>query len=140
MCLSIRMESGVVYVAWPFRGRIFLHLRDHFDGKPEWVDGVVHCEPWQAHIDLVRLPPIPPLPTPNPLPRADDFLVHLATIAVGHNFLVGLTNFGHVLKFSLQLGDLEDQDGENVGIRVLNTAITAGHARWDYVSNASAVS
>lgn len=137
MCLSIRMESGTVYVAWPFRGRAFLQMRDHFDGKPEWDEGVVHCEPWKAQIDLVRLPPIPSLPPSDPLSQEEPgFPSQLSTIAVGHNFLVGLTNFGHVLTINLEQGDLDGFDGEagqDVGIRVLNAAIAAGRVRWEYV-------
>ena len=80
-------------------------------------DGTVPCVTWDLDITPTRLPSIPPLPdllnTGNP---KTSQITELVQIAAFQDHIVGLTNFGHVLKF----GSLSDENNALQG-------------RWEYV-------
>jgi SCF-associated factor 1 len=69
-------------------------------------------------ITPTRLPSIPPLPVllNTGHPKTPQ-ITELVQIAAFDNHIVGLTNYGHVLKF----GSLHDENGASQG-------------RWEYVS------
>jgi len=81
-------------------------------------DGRIPCTPWDLDITPTQLPSIPSLPellnTGNP---KSSKMTELVQIAAFDNHIVGLTNYGHVLKF----GSLNDENGASQG-------------RWEYVS------
>jgi SCF-associated factor 1 len=82
-------------------------------------DGVIPCVTWNLQKDPVRLPAIPHLPelrNTGDSGRSDEE-TQLIQIAGGDQFIIGLTNKGHVLKFA----ELDDE-------------ITTSHGRWEYVS------
>jgi SCF-associated factor 1 len=134
--------SGTVYVEWPFGGALEAKIEAHdeeLDSTPirraaarVSEDRRVPCEAWDLHHDLFELPPIPQdLPTF----RADtDTTVEedlrLIKIAGGDQFLVGLTNRGHVLKIDLQTDDDDFEDG----FTTLRRNFRHGERKWEYVS------
>ena len=82
------------------------------------VDTTVPCVPWSLEMPPTRLPPIPPLPNlPDNGVQEEERRVELIQIAGFDNFLVGLTNMGHVLIFD----SLHDETG-------------VPHGHWEYVN------
>jgi len=108
----------------------------HFAVHPAH-DGDAKCEPWEARVTLIRLPSIPALPCPAETPQEEfNVTLQLSNIAAGHNFVVGLTNFGHITKINVQLGEVEglgNMMGQDVGINALNAAISDGRVAWEYL-------
>lgn len=86
-------------------------------------DGTIPCTPWDLDINPTRLPSIPSLPdllnTGNPKTSKTTELVQIAAF---DNHIVGLTNYGHVLKF----GSLNDENGASQG-------------RWEYLPEFSEI-
>ncbi|KAF9218949.1 RCC1 BLIP-II [Gyrodon lividus] len=113
---SVLTRAGDVFVWWPLSGEmkemIYTHdtamdqagLKVHPTG-----DGVVPCSHWELHKDPHKLPELPRLP--KLVSGAKDVDVHLVKIAALDNHLVGLTNHGHVLKISVQSGDITRHEG-----------------------------
>ncbi|KAH9992978.1 RCC1/BLIP-II [Russula compacta] len=129
---SILTQSGDVFVFWPFSGEIGRLCDEENDTMDERGDCQAyatrdHCIPcvaWPLRADPLRLPHIPHLPelqntgvSQEERPKETT----LIKIAAFDNYLIGLTNKGHVLKF----GDLSD---ENSFDRT---------TRWQYLENFS---
>ncbi|THH05395.1 hypothetical protein EW145_g4827 [Phellinidium pouzarii] len=120
--------SGNVLVWWPF-GQSMQHvynttmtqMNESGDEQAHaTVDGMIPCSTWDMQQDPHRLPPLPSLSelsdsrhTCNESERQETKLVKIAAM---DNFLIGLTNKGHVLKF----GDLSNE-----------TSLQQG--RWEYL-------
>ncbi|KAF9519464.1 hypothetical protein BS47DRAFT_1468626 [Hydnum rufescens UP504] len=130
--ITVLTDSGTVYVEWPFGAQWELRsMRTMRTAARVSEDRRVPCEAWDLHHDLFELPPIPQnLPTL----RADtDATVEedlrLIKIAAGDQFLVGLTNRGHVLRIDLETddGDLED------GLTTLRLKFRHGERKWEYL-------
>lgn len=122
--------SGDVFVWWPFGDSVqqvvaTTNVRMDQEGDKRahaTADGAIPCVTWDLHHDPRRLPAIPRLPD---LPRPSRAYgederqeTKLVKIAGMDNFLVGLTNKGHVLKF----GDLSNE-------------LSLEQGRWEYVSS-----
>ncbi|KAH7913836.1 regulator of chromosome condensation 1/beta-lactamase-inhibitor protein II [Hygrophoropsis aurantiaca] len=83
------------------------------------VDDIIQCKTWDLTTSPFRLPEVPRLP---PLGGASaDEPVQIIKIAALENGLIGLTNQGHVLKFSVTGG------------------LQAAHERWEYLPNFSEI-
>lgn len=80
-------------------------------------DGTIPCTTWDLDITPTRLPSIPSLPellnTGSPKTSQTTELVQIAAF---DSHIIGLTNYGHVLKF----GPLDDENSISQG-------------RWEYV-------
>ena len=80
-------------------------------------DGTIPCATWDLDITPIRLPSMPSLPellnTGSPKTSQNTELVQIAAF---DSHIVGLTNYGHVLKF----GPLDDENSVSQG-------------RWEYV-------
>ena len=123
---AVLTKSGDVLVWWP-AGHGILHERitsknDEMDQEGDkkacaTEDGVIPCVTWDLEVDPVRLPALPPLPhlTHRGEPEKDEEprLVQLAGL---DNFILGLTQHGHVLKI------LVNENSAHLGI-------------WEYVSS-----
>src|SRR5216683_5840864 len=91
------------------------------------ADHRIPCVAWPLRADPLRLPPIPQLPELNHTELSQEERSKTTTlikIAAFDNYLIGLTNKGHVLKF----GDLSN---ENSFDRT---------TRWQYVGHPASTS
>ncbi|KAA1469035.1 RCC1/BLIP-II [Dentipellis sp. KUC8613] len=130
---SVLTKSGDVLVYWPFGGTITALVRAKMaemnaegDKNAYGREGIIACAPWALEVDPVRLPAIPSLlPTlPDSGLNAERLAeeTRLVKIASFDNYIVGLTNKGHVLKY----GPLSDE-----------TSFTQSGVRWEYLPNFS---
>ena len=79
---------------------------------PATEDGTIHCITWDLDITPVRLPSIPSLPELlNTGSRKTRQITELVQIAAFDSHIIGLTNYGHVLKF----GPLDDENSVSQG-------------------------
>lgn len=88
------------------------------DGDKQAValpDGVIPCAIWDLDDNPVRLPSIPHLPALTNQTE-DEKPTQLVKIAGLDGHIIGLTNKGHVLKYS-----------------ALDNALTSPRGRWQYV-------
>ncbi|QRW03259.1 RCC1/BLIP-II protein [Ceratobasidium sp. AG-Ba] len=125
-------ETGEVFVVFPFRGSFDQEAKTRMgeDGgeQSEIVpqDGEVRCGCWDIEHHPTRLPALPArLPT---LHRSTDATTQdtpprLVKIAAGDDFIVGLTDGGHVLKLDLPTRNEAD----------LRQAIERGNSQWNYL-------
>lgn len=103
-------KSGTVFVWWPFEDEInrsyditMEHMDRLSDKRARATEGIIPCETWDLHHNPRQLPPIPSLPTfKNQISTSErnEDVTKLVKIAAMDNILIGLTNKGHVLKFS----------------------------------------
>ncbi|KAL4065909.1 regulator of chromosome condensation 1/beta-lactamase-inhibitor protein II [Scleroderma citrinum] len=108
---AVLTKTGDVYVWFPWgdqmsRGISERNIIMDQDGQTvhESELGVLHCVTWELEHDPHKLPNLPSLP---PLtPSAHEKGAHLIKIAALGHHIVGLTNYGHVLKIALQEGNL----------------------------------
>jgi len=99
------MKNGEVLVWWPSTGTLADALRDESErlgetAKAPAENGVIQCHTWTATVDPVLLPSLPQLP--DITSAGDDFKKYppqLIEIGGMDNQIVGLTNYGHVVKF-----------------------------------------
>lgn len=126
MFCSVLTGSGDVYVWWPFIHPMSICFNEHMEKMDEEGDkfaevsddGVVTCATWDLSYNPFRLPNLPILPELSCVEGEYDShsKPELIKLAAMDNYLVGLTNKGHVLKF----GDL-------------NNETSAASGRWEYV-------
>lgn len=86
-------------------------------------DGVIPCVTWTLEADpvlLSALPDLPELPDTGCDPESEEEETRLIQIAGFAGHLIGLTNKGHVLKYSS-----------------LDSEESAFHGRWEYVRYAA---
>jgi SCF-associated factor 1 len=113
---SILTQSGDVLVFWPFSGEIGQLCDEENDAMDErgdcqaypTSDRHVPCVAWSLRADPLRIPPVPELPELNYTGLSQEQRQKATTlikIAAFDNYLIGLTNKGHVLKF----GDLSNE-------------------------------
>ncbi|KAF4611294.1 hypothetical protein D9613_006938 [Agrocybe pediades] len=123
---SMLTKSGDVFVWWPFNGamgeaveRKMQDMDSQDDMRAYATDELeIPCIAWGMDIMPARLTPIPALPELTSTGKIQESKpVALIQIAAFDNHIVGLTNYGHVLKY----GALHDQTGPP-------------HGRWEYVS------
>jgi len=133
--VAVLTESGGVYATWPFSGpqRDASFSDDGFEfdtGEiPQTLTIAIVCQPRDVHSRLLTFPNLPDLPA---LPLAEHTLVEsssprLVKIAAGNDFLVALTNGGHVLKIDLTGGQHAN------GLAKLQEKVTAGEVCWEYL-------
>ncbi|KAF9554501.1 RCC1/BLIP-II [Agrocybe pediades] len=122
---SMLTKSGDVFVWWPFNGamgeaveRKMQDMDSQDDMRAYATDELeIPCIAWGMDIMPARLPPIPALPELTSTGKIQESKpVALIQIAAFDNHIVGLTNYGHVLKY----GALHDQTGPP-------------HGRWEYL-------
>ena len=118
---AVLTGSGDVYAWWTSLGTFStLYWKTRRTGVAPVTDhdAVIPCQTWELKTDLVKLSALPDLPDlpATGLPEEERRKeTRLIKIAAGDNFLIGLTNKGHVL----QLAGLRQE----------------GHTQiWDYVS------
>jgi hypothetical protein len=108
---SVLTKTGDVFVFWPFKEEMLTRIAEknaQFDragGKKVTVSGsddVIPCVTWDLQMNPIRLPALPHLPELSDTGEAGDSdeNIVLIQIAALDNNLVGLTNKGHVLKYS----------------------------------------
>ncbi|KZT10184.1 RCC1/BLIP-II [Laetiporus sulphureus 93-53] len=118
---TVLVESGDVFVWWPFSGRIHEAVaakNEELDVRPETRalptdqhPDVIPCCTWELRdIDPVRLPAIPSgdLPCIEGTSLSEEQMskeTKLIKIAGMDNALVGLTNKGHVLRYDMLAGE-----------------------------------
>lgn len=109
---------------WPLHGE-FAALKDAHhevtDADPAQGvrdgDGVVHCRPWEVAKD-----PWPVRGVAGDLPKLrEEEGERIVKIAAGDDFLIGLTEGGHVLKV-------------NVNATLVAEELSSRRPRWEYVS------
>ncbi|KAH7927307.1 RCC1/BLIP-II [Leucogyrophana mollusca] len=122
---AVLTVSGGVLVWRPFDDQIKAIVStentrmDERGLKAHVIGDTIPCATWDLRINPIRLPELPPLP---PLEAASaEEPTKLVKIAALENGLIGLTNHGHVLKFSVTGG------------------LQAAHERWEYLPNFSEV-
>jgi SCF-associated factor 1 len=104
-------KAGDVFVFWPFKEDMLTRIAEknaQFDregGEKVTVAGsedVIPCVTWDLQMNPIRLPALPPLPELSEDGEAGQSVedIILIQIAALDNNLVGLTNNGHVLKYS----------------------------------------
>lgn len=120
---AVLTQSGDVVAFWPFSGSVHDRITakdEEFEQSPSnakraRVDpekpNEIPCYHWRMNgVDPVRLPPIPARQLPE-LPQSglsDEQLgeeTKLVKIAGADNTIIGLTNKGHVLKYSMLSGE-----------------------------------
>jgi SCF-associated factor 1 len=119
---TVLTKSGDVYAWWPF-GDIFepqyrrtmdeLNLDESTKAIVPDNGTVIPCHTWEITRDPVKLPILPDLPDLPATGLSEEELkkeTKLIKIAALDNFLVGLTNKGHVLK----IDGLTDEDSIQV--------------------------
>lgn len=140
---SVLTESRDVLVWWP-RGTIIRERvqakKDELDkndpdslgkletevrGNRKYVAKYINCHAWDLNVDPVRLPPVPGHDLPvladtALLPKEQHEEIKLVKIAAMDNFIIGLTNKGHVLRYTKLYDEEQYKDG-----------------RWEYVSPSS---
>ncbi|KAF9453914.1 RCC1/BLIP-II [Macrolepiota fuliginosa MF-IS2] len=105
---SALLKNGEVLVWWPTTGSLAEIIRaegDRLDnqsiGQAQAVDGVIPCHTWTVTLDPVLLPSLPPLPD---ITNAEEEFKknppRLIEVGGMEDQLVGLTNYGHVLKYN----------------------------------------
>lgn len=102
----VLMKNGEVLVWWPSTGALADEIRDESERLGETAiaqaeAGVIQCHTWAATVDPVLLPSLPPLP--DITNAGDDFKKYpprLIELGGMDNQIVGLTNYGHVVKFN----------------------------------------
>ncbi|KAJ3510836.1 hypothetical protein NLJ89_g4452 [Agrocybe chaxingu] len=127
---SLLTKSGDVFVWWPFSGAMGTLVAEKMNDmdkeggkKAAAVYGTIPCVPWDIDMVPTRLPSIPVLPEIQNTgieEKSED--IRLIQIAAFDNHIVGLTNYGHVLKF----GALHDETG-------------VPHGRWEYLPQFSEI-
>lgn len=115
---TVLTKSGDVYAWWPFSDSFedqYRQTMTELDGndftKASVPDGeaVIPCYPWEMKKDPAKLPILPDLPDLPATGLSEKECMEetkLIKIAALDNFLVGLTNKGHVLK----IDGLTDED------------------------------
>uniref|UniRef100_A0A8H8CHF2 Uncharacterized protein n=1 Tax=Psilocybe cubensis TaxID=181762 RepID=A0A8H8CHF2_PSICU len=129
MFSSLLTKSGAVFVWWPFSGSMGEAIQQKMEemnsegDKKAYAteDNLIPCIPWGVDIMPTRLPPIPTLPELANTTNTNT-MTELIQIAAFDNHIVGLTNYGHVLKY----GSLHDESGVPFG-------------RWEYLPQFSEV-
>lgn len=122
---SVLTKSGDIYVWWPLCEDVMVTFarenaimdRDESNRAHLTVDTIIPCVPWDLRHNPRRLPALPSLP--NLQYNEEGAHVHdikIIKVAGMDNFLIALTNKGHVLKF----GDLSNERSLQFG-------------RWEYV-------
>jgi len=108
---AVLTKAGDVYVWFPWGEQMAREISEHnstMDEEGQEVreseKGVISCVTWELEHDPHKLPSLPLLPSLTPGPHVKD--THLIKIAALEHHIVGLTNYGHVLKIHLQEGDL----------------------------------
>lgn len=99
---AVLTKGGDVYVWWPLNGVFWnatsLHNEER-DGDPsarvQAQDGAVHCQTWEVSADPSLIQSVA---VALPKLREDDVGERIVKIAAGDNFVIGLTDGGHVLK------------------------------------------
>ncbi|KAG9103248.1 hypothetical protein FRC06_011629 [Ceratobasidium sp. 370] len=128
---ALLTQTGDAFVVFPFRGSFDQEAQARMPeagGEQREVlaqDGEVRCECWDVLHHPTRLPALPSLPTlhrPTDA-TAQDAPPRLVKVAAGEQFIVGLTDGGHVLKLSLPTSNEAE----------LHQAIVHGNLQWDYL-------
>lgn len=125
--VSCLTTNGDVYVWWPYSLEMERELDRHetqmngqADKKAEALeDGTIPCVTWDLECQPTLLRPLPKLseiPDAAIIPKKSD--IQIIQIAGFDNYLVALTNYGHVLVYS--------------GLQSAASAVSGG---WEYVSN-----
>lgn len=102
------MNTGEVMVWWPSMGRLAEVIEEKAQGlNSEGIgfaeateDGTIPCYTWQAAVNPVLLPSLPPLPDIRDI--GDEYkknLPRLVQLGGMDSHLVGLTNYAHVVIF-----------------------------------------
>jgi SCF-associated factor 1 len=123
MFSAVLTHGGDVYVLWPSHGE-FAELRaahhaQRDDDPAQRVrdgDGVVYCQPWDVATDPWAIHgPATALPR---LGEDEEVGERIVKIAAGDEFLIGLTEGGHVVKVNVRADDRD----------------RSRRPRWEYVS------
>ena len=131
--IAVLTEAGHVYVEWPFHGEFNERIKQHHDSFNEGPDtrlseGVLNCATWEINRDFLELPALPDsLLVLNPLAAANadrEEELRIIKIAAGENFVVALTNQGHVLKMDIDSSESLDEIRRN---------FRNGWKKWIYV-------
>ncbi|KIY53369.1 RCC1/BLIP-II protein [Fistulina hepatica ATCC 64428] len=101
-------RDGQVFVWFPFDGQMQFQvatkndqLDNQLDAKSRaQPDGTIPCIPWEMDVNPLLLPSLPALPELSANSATDDEPVKLVSIAGLDQCLIGLTNRGHVVKYS----------------------------------------
>lgn len=141
--IAVLTETSRIFVDWPFHGDLQQKIQAHHDAlsaapnrgqdtKLPEDSNVLQCAAWELEHDFVELPAIPAaLPVLN-APSVDDRdhpeETKVIRIAAGDDFIVALTNYGHVLKINVTPGD---------SIQQLRDDLRYGKNKWTYLSEFS---
>ncbi|KAG9127297.1 hypothetical protein FRC07_014967 [Ceratobasidium sp. 392] len=127
-------QTGDVFVVFPFRGSFDQDAQSRMaeaGGEQSEVlaqNGEVRCECWDIQHHPTRLPALPSglpvLHPPKDATAAQDVPPKLVKIAAGEDFIVGLTDGGHVLKLDIPTSNEAE----------LQQIISRGNLQWNYVS------
>lgn len=123
---SMLTHSGDVFVWWPLDGvmgrTVQQKMRD-MDSEGNMrafptQEGIIPCIPWDLDMLPTRLPAMPSLPDISNADNTSKFQnIELIQIAAFDQHIIGLTNYGHVLKYG-----------------GLHSETDAANGQWEYVS------
>ncbi|XP_006460919.1 hypothetical protein AGABI2DRAFT_221227 [Agaricus bisporus var. bisporus H97] len=104
---SALLKNGEVLVWWPTVGALQEEVDTRFQsmdesgvGEAQARNGIIPCHTWTAAVDPVLLPSLPSLPDIAGI--GEDFRElppRLIEIGGMDSMIIGLTNYGHVLRF-----------------------------------------
>lgn len=133
--IAVLTEAGHVFVEWPFHGEFNERIEQHHNSFNEGPgvrlsEGVLDCATWEINRDFLELPALPDsllVLDPSAAANTDrEEELRIIKIAAGENFVVALTNQGHVLKLDIDSSESLDEIRKN---------FRNGSKKWIYVSH-----
>jgi SCF-associated factor 1 len=106
---SVLTQSGDVLVWYPLDGDLQSKTNEHnleLDSEGYLVSassGAIYCDTWEVEATPIKLPSLPPLPDLSQPLEAEQIApeAHLVQLSGTWNSLIGITNYGHILKIDV---------------------------------------
>lgn len=129
--VAILTESGDVYATWPNFGELKTLIAAHKKPQRKDDEEVIVCETWEVNTRPFSLPQLPKLSVLVGDQAEEQTSPRLVKIAAGQDFVIGLTDKGHVLKIDLSFPANELLEGEAADAARQDFI---RKQKWEYVS------